>query len=353
MKNVKKLEYGSMTKKRKIIVTTVTLAIALVSLCLLWMSPALQKQYQNMRAGQFLNIFWNNAVAAQNRSKFSISGTIVDDEGQPVDRVTVYITQGYLKDFGVSSEYVSTTQVVGHLFKFNFEGGVGISLSFHKDGYYDVNNVQFSLKQTKSIVTPYSSEPVVVTNQKIILERKGTLAKVERFDTALYIEGEKFTSFSVPEVKRSKADANSYSMLKSLPAGNIYLDVGRDQEGQVIKVIDNITKRLGPRTVSLNMTGDETNDGFILITDPHIRKLINIKEAPEVGYNTKQLRFSLPEYKNKTYFFYYKFGIHYGKGRLIDLGCDANGLVIGSIELVQNTEESTDSKVRRNLRTDN
>jgi len=339
---------------KKIIVLGAVIAIAIVAIGIfIWwrMSPAQQQKARMAQAVKIMTTVLQDTENKQNNSKFSISGTIVDDAGQPVDQVTVYIDRGYLRSGGVNSEYVHSTQTVNHEFTFDLSGGIGVSLHFHKEGYYDVSGVQFSLAHTNSLTSMYSGDAVIAPNQKIVLERKGTLAKYKHMSPGFFIKDENFTFFSIPEFDCDYRDKRPYTDLATLPAGTIYPNVGRDKDGKIIKVlIDKVGKgRLGPRTVLLNMIGGD-NDGFILIKDRSIGKITDMKEAPESGY-VKQMIFTLPEDINKTYFFYYKFGNRYGKGSTNRFSCTAYGEIHIGINIYQNIETSTDQKVRRNLRT--
>jgi len=335
-----------MTKNRKIIVLMV-IAIVAIGIFIWWrMSPAQQQKARIAQAIKIMTTVWQDTVNKQNSSKFSISGNIVDDAGQPVDQVKVYIRQGYLREGGVSSQYISSTQVVNHEFKIDLSGGSSLNMDFSKSGYYN-KNARFNLPRAG---LTYSSDSVIAPNQKIVLERTGTLAKTRHKTQSFWIRNGEFTNLLIPELKSTESNTNLYLDLTKLRSGTIYLDVARGKNGKIIEtIICNVTKRMGPRTMLLNMVGGN-DDGFILINDRKISRFIDIKDAPESGY-VKQMIFTLPDDLQKMFFFYYKFGAHYGKGKISSFSCDAYGKIYVDTELYQNIETSTDQKVRRNLRT--
>jgi len=343
-----------MDKNKKIasIVAAVAVVIVAIGIFIWWQrSPAQQQKARIAQAVKIMTTVLQDTENKQNNSKFSISGTIVDDAGQPVDQVTVYISQGYLKDAGINSQYVHSTQVVNHEFKIDLAGGSSVYMEFYKKGYYRVKNVQFALARSKEPSSVYSGNAVIAPTQKIVLERKGTLAKYSSINASFFISQEQFfTSYLISEMKRIGQEI-SFSKISTLPAGTIYPNVGHDKDGKIIKVlIDKVGNgRLGPRTVLLNMVGGN-NDGFILIKDNSIGKITDMKEAPDAGY-VKQMIFTLPEDLHNTYFFYYKFGSQYGKGWVSNFSCSSDGEIHISSMLYQNTETSSDLKVRRNLRT--
>ena len=346
--------YGEMTTpKKKIILVGGVAVIILVCITawVLWkLSPEEQKKSRMLNTAKKMNEMWNIALDIQKRSKFTISGKIVDDAGQPVDQVEVRISQGYLKNGGFSTSYTESQQIVNSDFKLDISGGSGVSLTFHKNNYYDVENLQYSLPQSKT-TWGFSDNVVAADNQRIVLERKGVMAKYKRKAPGLFMrEEQNFTCYSIPLLGTDYNKEYSFDKINSLPPGTIYPRVERDKDGKLVKVVvDNVgKKRFGPRMVSVNMIGGD-KDGFIIIKESP-DDILSIKEAPESGY-VKQMLFHLPEDMHKHYF-YYKFGNCYGKGIVRCFNCNANGEIMIGLELYQNIEDSSDLKVRRNLRTE-
>lgn len=340
------------TKKKIVMVIGIAvILLAGITAWVMWkLSPTEQEKSRLLNAAKIMNEMWNKSVDVQKRSKFTISGRIVDESGQPMDQVKVYISQGYLKNGGVSSSYTESWQVVDSNFKLELSGGSEVSLGFYKNGYYAVENKHYPLpRSTKT--WGFSSNVVIADNQLIVLEPTGTLAKYKQSSPPLFIrEEQKFTCYSVPLLKRDKSKEYSFAEIPDLPSGTIYPNVERDKNGKIIKVvIDNDIKRLGPRTVSLNMVGGD-NDGFILLKESPSRGIIGLKEAPDSGY-AKQMVFHWPEDMQKKFYFYYKFGNCYGKGLVNSFSCNAYGQIMIGLELSQNIEDSSDPQVRRNLRT--
>jgi len=335
-----------MTKRKKTVTVLVIAIILLVVItaCVLWkLSPA---RYASNKVDEM----WNKSVAIQNHSKFIISGKIVDSNGQPVDQVKVYISKSYFINPG-QNRFEESVQTVNSDFKLELSGGSDVSLRFHKEGYYSVANVQYKLPLSKKI-WGFSSNVVVSENQKIVLERTGTLAKYKETSPGFFIEGEqKFTCYSIPLLKTDYDKKYFFADIPNLPLGTIYPDVERDKDGKIIKIVIDKAgdKRLWPQTVSLNMTGGD-NDGFVMLEKTPPRGMIGIKEAPETGY-VKQMVFHFPENINKIFYFYYKFGNCYGKGVANSFGCSASGEIMIGLDLSQNNETSSDPQVRRNLRT--
>jgi len=340
-----------MTKKKKIVIIVGIVVILLAGIVVLWkLSPAERKKSRLRHAAKIMGEMWNKAVSLQSRSKFTISGKIVDDAGQPVDQVKIRISQTYLTNFGTSESDRDSQQTVNSDFNLELSGGSEVSLGFHKDGYYDILNKHYPLPKSTT-AWGFSSNVVAADNQLIVMERIGTLAKYKGRSHAFFIREENFfTCYSIPLLKRDESKKYSFADIPNLPPGTIYPNVERDEDGKIIKVVINkASGRLGPQTVSLNMVGGD-DDGFIMLKGLPQRGLISIKEAPESGY-VKQMVFHFPEDMQKKIYFYYKFGNRYGKGVADNFGCTAGGEIMIGSDLYQNTETSSDLQVRRNLRT--
>lgn len=336
-------------KKKKYLIISIIIAflILAVIIFILWKySPGWREKNKALIWSKTVNKMWQNTLAIVKKSKFSISGKIVDDEGSPVDDVRVSISQGYPKKFWDESDYVTSVRIVDSNFKIEVSGGSDISLTFSKKGYYNTSNKCYNLPKIKNSLA-YSTNILKVGNQKIIMDRQGKLARCKNYSATFFIREEKyFTTFSIP--KRKKNFQNKpFAMTKELPAGTIYPDAKRDKNGEIIKV--NIRGRMGPCITYLNMIGEES-DGFKLFEGQPHRGIIGIKEAPASGY-VKQMVFHWPEDMNKDIYFYYKFGNIYGKGKLTSLRCSASGEILMGFKLRQNTETDPAPKVRRNLRT--
>jgi hypothetical protein len=340
-----------MTKKRKIIITSIiiTIALAIIVILIFWnFFPKDQRKSRKLRGAKIIQKIFDSATSIAKKSKFTISGVIVDDAGNPVDKVKVSISQSYPKIFGTKSEDVDSKKVVNRNFNIELFGGAEITLDFYKDGYYSVTNKKISLPISKNSFVAFSSNTVKVDNLKIVLERHGKLARCKRKRFSFFIRKEKFfTSFSIPQLKQDSKDI-PFDIVKNLLSGTIYPDVERDENGNIMKVPNNLG-RMGPRTIYLNMVGRE-GDGFKLFNGIPHRGFIGIKDAPESGY-VKQMVFHWPADMNKNNFFYYKFGDIYGKGVVRGFSCTSTGRIRIGIQVYQNIETDTDSKVRRNLRT--
>lgn len=330
---------------------TIGIAIILlagIGILTLWkLSPADREKSRWRNAAKKIDAMWNKSLSLQSYSKFTICGKIFDDTGQPVDQVKVLITKGYFINLG-ESRYEDSSQTVNSDFKLALSGGSNVSLLFHKEGYYS-EKVNFSLPLSKNTLI-FSSNIVVADKQKIVLERTGTMAKYKDKSPALFIKNERtFTYYSVPLLKCTEKEY-SFTDVSNLQSGIIYPDIERDKDGKIVKVvIDKVTERMGPRTVTLNMVGGD-NDGFIMLEEPPPNGMTSIKEAPEAGY-VKQMVFHWPEDMKKIFYFYYKFGNSYGKGVANSFSCTASGEIMIGLELAQNIETSTDPQVHRNLRT--
>jgi hypothetical protein len=339
-----------MTKKRKIIISIIiTVAIAIAFVLILWKySPEQQRKSMMRRGAKIMQQEWQNALTVVKTSKFTISGKIVDDAGNPVNNVRVSISQSYPKKQFTESDSVRSTRIVSSNFKIELFGGAGVSLHFSKKGYYSVKNKCYSLPKSKGL-SFFSTNTLKVDNQKIIMEREGKLARCKRYSTSFFIRKEKFfTSFFIPNLGKDSKN-RLFDQVKYLLNGTIYPDVERDKNGEIIKVKINISGRMGPRTTYLNMVGAE-GDGFILFKGQPHRGIIGIKEAPVSGY-VNQMVFHWPKDMNKDIYFYYKFGNIYGKGVMDGMTCSASGRIRIGIEIFQNIETDPAPKVRRNLRT--
>ena len=334
-------------KKKYLIISIIIIFLAILVFILLQYSPERQYKKRALIWSKTIDKMWKTALATVKKSKFSISGKIVDNNGNPVNDVRVSISQGYPKKFWDESDYVTSVKIVDSNFKIEVSGGSDVSLTFSKKGYYAINNKCYSLPRIKNSLA-YSSHILKVDNQKIVMDPQGKLARYKSYSATFFIRKEKyFTTFSIS--KREKNLQNkSFAIAKELPSGTIYPDVKRNKDGEIIKI--NIKGRMCPRTTYLNMVGKQ-GDGFKLFNGKPHRGMIGIKEAPASGY-VKQMVFHWPEDISRDIYFYYKFGDNYGKGKLTSLSCSASGEILMGFKLRQNVENDTDSKVRRNLRTE-
>jgi hypothetical protein len=80
-------------------------------------------------------IGFNVKTELQNHRDFVVSGVVVDDDGEPLDGVTVSVNKGRRKKAGFETEYAQRYQKVSRTFEFRETGAAMLLLEFLKPGY--------------------------------------------------------------------------------------------------------------------------------------------------------------------------------------------------------------------------
>lgn len=238
---------------------------------------------------------------------FSISGKIVNEDGEPVEGVKVSITKSISRGFMESIDS-SHYQTVDGEFSLNEQGCNRIYLDFYKKGYFVTHKYYGTdMKPLKDILI--NGSLVTAKNQTIVLQEIGKLAKLKSKDSAFYLNPVSTEQDIMDLISFKKEHVKNQKEIKTQKY--FYLSVNTDSSGKPIMILDKRTQNMVPEKIFLNYASNNKNDGLIIVDEA--RDMRDLPTAPEKGYTKRQVPLVLNIYYNPYAFFYYKNGDTYGK----------------------------------------
>lgn len=232
-----------------------------------------------------------------------VTGLIQQTSGEPLDQVTMRVTQSTLFDSNVVAYVTNASRT----FAISCTNCTKLDVSFAKDGYYPE---KLSVSFTSDLVEdPATGEVVQKTNavmesHVVALDPKGQPVEMMSASGLLrFMNGGRFDAFDFAgggalEERSTSAPGEPW------PAHGLYLDVA--QSGGIIARTDR-------QANSVVLTMIAAGDGFIVAstgTCDRLTALRAMKTAPETGY---QRTLALTSLTDDTYV-YVKVGSRYGKG---------------------------------------
>ena len=275
-------------------------------------------------------------------SGFDIRGTVTDEDGNPLDGVTMEMAFSRVNTASFRSENLNETETVDSAFHVQRKGWTELQLTFWKDGYFP-ERLAFDSPWLEKGKKRYVEEDGV----QVRMVKMGPIAKLYRTRTSDSIRLKydfKQESGAICDLSMLQAseelDRRQYEnieatafKLESGPEATKYLelDFRRDENGEIVFV--SLPGALAPCPAELivRLHSDDPGDGMILlneldpdITEDKVYKKYNT--APETGYDRKEIAFALTdqwhELDKSTYFVYLKCGNHYGKARIRNLNIE-------------------------------
>jgi len=273
-------------------------------------------------------------VCIANSGSFALSGDVVDEEGKPMNGVTLSVTRRWmgtltqtLKGTGGSSH--TRNRNIDGTFDVSVFGAESVSLSFEKEGYYSesfsIDDKRDSARRPNDYMQPDGRARVVLQKkgeQTRLIDRSVTLkfnldgsgTVVDLTEIAGELIGSRFSPKTV-DVEDVRA--------ATMPGIVMYMTVDIDENGRFATkgYPESTPTRMGE---GRNLGGDEPARLRLRVSGGENNGFIKQAELPRGGWVGRVMRFA-PEtgYENEVLFapedvvwFYWRIGDKYGRGCL-------------------------------------
>ncbi len=284
---------------------------------------------------------WMRYYDVMDNRRFHIKGEVVDEQGNRLTGVTMWVTKAVPGGWWQEVQYVARQYTINGTFEVRESGCEDVRLGFEKGGYYR-QSIRFSddaKANTREIQEKIMKglpveEPLVgKEGLRIVMEKKGEQqVSLGEYNTPLIynMDGSgEVLDFDLPRTyPMRKVGDISETDTKSLPPNCLYMIAEKDEAGNIV-----IVDKFYPRKIRVIMQG-EPGSGFIVYKpkdryQSKEKSLHEMKQAPESGYeptmvleaeDIKLLR--TPAGVVYGFPFYCKIKNNYGKG-LIN-GCSVS-----------------------------
>jgi len=272
-------------------------------------------------------------------AKFKLSGTVVDDSGNPLDDIDVRLV--IVDGLDVEGNYEE--RKVDRNFSIEPEATI-VTLYFSKRGYYKdwvtfespfnygINDVQPLLRGKN-----FPQHRVVQNDLRMVLQKEGSLTKLHEYLVNLHFNLDrsgKVIDFAQPPPKRlhepTLLPVKDVADLKQLPKLGVFVTAKADADGQI-----RWDPKLGGRpAISFTLHSVDPAGGFIRylpLADHHGHYLVDqsMKQAPADGY---QREFTIDHATDAPvpdgvnwYTLYFRVGNNYGRANIIHAGVSEDG----------------------------
>ncbi len=225
-------------------------------------------------------------VAVASNKQMILRGTVVDDEGQPLDEVLVDVKREHTvwsSSGGTDDVPHNKTVAVSQNFSFDFLRSHRLQLQFHKRGYAD-REIEITMDDIRS--NGFIWPP---TQQARVVLRRPSAKKTElRYlrDTITYDQLPKERAIDLARASSAEMSTIDLGNPASIPAGTLYVEV----ETQPLQThgpdnrVDPLDVGL-PRRITLRISGPES--GLLRFT-PQLGcgPIEQMTEAPADGYQS-------------------------------------------------------------------
>ncbi len=258
------------------------------------------------------------------KNVFHIQGKVVDENGKPLNNVTLEVEKSISLGF-LGSKDSSYKKTINSQFDIEEKNCSVVHLYFSKQGYYKVYK-----PITHRLLKDHQAD---IKNLKITMMTVGEKAKHKTRAIVLrYLPGKTNDIYDVISFKEKEiaGDGN-----KNIPLNNFYLDIKRDANGKYKTY--NYRGIQVPEIVTLNLNCKD-KDGIIVVRGEN--DVRNLRLAPENGYIEKSISFSSKDdVFNNNIVFYFKLGNTFGKGRVGKLFVSKNGQIKVLLDIMKNLEK--------------
>lgn len=274
-------------------------------------------------------------------SGFDIRGTVMDEDGNPLDGVTMETAFSRVNTASFRSENLNETETVDSAFHVQRKGWTELRLVFRKDGYFPErlafdspwlegrkkrfiaeDGIQVRMVKMGSVASLYRPGDLRVRLDRDLEKGTGSIC-----DLSMLRASEELDRKQYERINATKFE------LESGPKATKYLelDFRRDENGEIVFVSLPDVMAPCPAELIVRLHSDDLDDGLILLNelDPDItgdKVYKKYNTAPETGYGRKEIAFALtdqwPALRESTFFIYLKCGKHYGKAKIEDFDLD-------------------------------
>jgi len=282
-----------------------------------------------------------NAISNKLSGKtIEISGKIVDKNGNLINNVGIELSLARNVMFAEKDERVQIISPDGY-FLFKYDGYTCITLYFSTDAFFDVNSKGYTLKREVEYKTENFGS-VVYKDIEIVMHKIGETAKTKFADiiwNRIMLRQLDVNIIPLTTLKHQVLNKDNLNY----PSKYFIINKGDLQKKH---------NELDPEfQFYLTYISKNPDDGFLEVESTEELGLRGLTEAPESGYELKQLPLFFPRgNNNKTYrYYYFKNGYHYGKIKLYRSTTNAEKDAI-NVRFYIVTNKERDIKQRRNLR---
>jgi hypothetical protein len=253
---------------------------------------------------------------------FVISGTVVNQDGEPLDGVEVRVYRSQMISFGRNKNELITTGVVNAKFMFRVPSAHHVSVRFHKEGYFDHQIYEAFNVDNQRWLTAFKGlnvgpAKVTVREERVVLDKHETVTNL------------------VPSKGRLEHRADGSALVAALDANGIRLievkDVEQAQKDVPIGLALSAPIKDGkfetteltiprgptdPYPIKITLTMQGQDAGLVRHQPPKVSAsewvLDRMPQAPNEGYE-EQLVIKAEDLIGEVYFFFKSNG-RYGKG---------------------------------------
>lgn len=256
-----------------------------------------------------------NHVALQlNSGKLALRGDVVDEDGNPINGVTLYVTRRVVLRFG-ETKGVTEERQIDSAFNVTVSGGISASISFVKAGFHsEALSLQLSGRDAAEMLMPYTGTDGRV---KIVLEKKEKPTRLDNY--SIQFASSTDTSTVAADVT-SLVEGNAPAIIrlsagdqKKLPAIALYVTADLGGSGGDATVIAQASLPRRPAKLQLRLEGK--NSGLVkrvLRTGVGKSAAARMRKAPDAGYQS-DIQFVAEELVTRQWF-YCHVGGKYGRG---------------------------------------
>ncbi len=290
------------------------------------------------------------------RGVFVIAGEVVDDNGKPLDGVTLELEKSNFKNMFTGSVYTYESVNVNGTFKFIIANYAGVRLTIRKPGYYSEYG-HLALGFPSDVRSEHSCDkgrtlgPLYVdTNIRIHMEKAGNFTHLLDYSGGLeyHATGE---GIVVDFDKRHGHGEGSLVQVKNiddasrLPSHCAYIIADKDADGKIAavgKAWGNFPEtELLPKRLTLVMS--DPRAGFIKFSpDPNKKLCYQMYEGPDYGYQQTVVIEADDFHTNPSGgwlapFYYFKTHDRYGKGGIFGakVNSDRSAVRVGASFSIQ------------------
>jgi Bacterial surface protein, Ig-like domain/HYR domain len=330
----------------KILSTRRTFVIVLIGVLVTPCPNIASAQSTNVQQAFFDLI--TRTLEAEN-GRITLSGEVVDEQGQQLNGVTIEINKGASQPMGTSTRYDRETITVNGTFAIDSSGYSGVTLTVYKDGYYS-QRLNFSIELSDDAENQLNSgariggQLYLRDGIRVVMEKVGQFANLKSYGGLLQYETNgrgKVIDFDKSAIGSAALQTvqNLYDQ-SQLPSNSVYILADRNPDGTVSTVR---LPRLGTQLVDtfptrITLIMSDPNGGFIPYMTA-IRKNVyhQMKTTPVAGYQQQLILdanyFALAvsassSDEEKEMFFFFKTNGRFGKGSIGEVSVKNAGSIV-------------------------
>jgi len=271
--------------------------------------------------------------------RFTLEGVVVDEEGTPLDDVSLRISKENLIGFD-KWKTDQEERIINGKFSVSAHGYFGIRLTFNKEGYFE-ESVYFSTSPPDDFRNP--EEPVVDQNNiRVVLKKMGDITCLTARDFKLtyqrqdcgasgYVTDfnrEKWQAYSEGRGARNPMLVTNLLVPETIPPMCVYVIPKVDEDGRILNENKGEPDWFRPCLMpqELRLITSDPEGGFIVYEQDVAEKAYwSMKLAPENGYKQEIVLDADWLFRRSPYvtsrsddgiYFYFKINGRYGKARL-------------------------------------